>query len=202
MKEVVLATSNAGKVKELANALQTFGLNIVAQSEFGVEDADETGTTFIENAIIKARHAAKQTGLPAIADDSGLEVDFLDGAPGVYSARFAGTQKSDADNIAKLLEALRDVPAEKRTARFHCALAYMRHAEDPAPILCHGTFEGTIAHAAAGEFGFGYDPVFYVEQYQSTAAQIAPQLKEQISHRAKALQQLFAALDALQVHKK
>ncbi|WP_325891654.1 XTP/dITP diphosphatase [Grimontia sp. NTOU-MAR1] len=194
MSKVVLATGNAGKVKEMADLLQDFGLEVFAQSEFAVKDADETGTTFIENAIIKARHAAKETGLPAIADDSGLEVDYLNGAPGVYSARYAGEGKGDQANLEKLLENMADVPDDKRTARFHCVLVYMRHANDPTPLVCHGKFEGTIAREASGSHGFGYDPVFYVEEHGCTLANIEPAVKKQISHRGQALKKLFAAL--------
>lgn len=194
MSKVVLATGNAGKVKEMADLLQDFGLDVFAQSEFSVQDADETGTTFIENAIIKARHAAKETGLPAIADDSGLEVDYLNGAPGVYSARYAGEGKGDQANLEKLLECMADAPDDKRTARFHCVLVYMRHANDPTPLVCHGVFEGTIAREASGSHGFGYDPVFYVEEHGCTLANIEPALKKQISHRGQALKKLFAAM--------
>ncbi|MBV7297835.1 XTP/dITP diphosphatase [Enterovibrio paralichthyis] len=194
MSKVVLATGNAGKVKEMADLLQDFGLEVFAQSEFSVQDADETGTTFIENAIIKARHAAKETGLPAIADDSGLEVDYLNGAPGVYSARYAGEGKGDQANLEKLLECMADAPDDKRTARFHCVLVYMRHANDPTPLVCHGVFEGKIAREASGSHGFGYDPVFYVEEHGCTLANIEPAVKKQISHRGQALKKLFAAM--------
>ncbi|MDD1782333.1 XTP/dITP diphosphatase [Enterovibrio sp. ZSDZ35] len=196
MTKVVLATGNVGKVKEMADLLQEFGLDVMAQSEFAVADADETGTTFIENAIIKARHAAKETGLPAIADDSGLEVDYLNGAPGVYSARYAGEGKGDQANLEKLLECMADAPDDKRTARFHCVLVYMRHANDPTPVVCHGVFEGKIAREASGSHGFGYDPVFYVEEQGCTLANIEPAVKKQISHRGQALKKLFAAMSA------
>ncbi|KXF80128.1 XTP/dITP diphosphatase [Enterovibrio coralii] len=194
MTKVVLATGNAGKVKEMADLLQDFGLDVMAQSEFAVADADETGTTFIENAIIKARHAAKETGLPAIADDSGLEVDYLNGAPGVYSARYAGEGKGDQANLEKLLECMADAPDDQRSARFHCVLVYMRHANDPTPVVCHGVFEGKIAREASGSHGFGYDPVFYVEEQGCTLANIEPAVKKQISHRGQALKKLFAAM--------
>lgn len=194
MSKVVLATGNPGKVREMADMLAEFGLDVVAQSEFSVSDVAETGTTFVENAIIKARHAAKETGLPAIADDSGLEVDYLQGAPGVYSARYAGEGKSDQQNLEKLLIEMADAPDDKRTARFHCVLVYMRHAEDPTPVICHGTFEGSIAKEAAGTNGFGYDPVFWVDSHNCTVANIAPAEKKQISHRGQALKKLFAAM--------
>lgn len=194
MNNIVLATGNKGKVSEMTDLLQDFGLTVLAQSEFGILDAEETGTTFIENAIIKARHAAKETGLAAIADDSGLEVDYLDGAPGVYSARYAGENKGDSANIQKLLNEMENAPDDKRQARFHCVLVYMRHANDPTPIVCHGVFEGSITRQASGNNGFGYDPVFYVNEHNCTAAQLEPHLKKQISHRGQALKQLFAAL--------
>ncbi len=194
MKKVVLATGNQGKVKEMADLLQDFGLNVLPQSDFSIDDVAETGTTFIENAIIKARHAAKISGLPAIADDSGLEVDFLNGAPGVYSARFAGEGKNDRDNYAKLLSEMRTAKEDERSARFHCVLVYMRHENDPTPLICHGVFEGKIAKDPSGENGFGYDPVFYVEEKGCTMANIEPSIKKQISHRGQALKKLFAAL--------
>ena len=150
MQKVVLATGNAGKVRELASLLADFGLDIVAQTELGVESAEETGLTFIENAILKARHAAQVTGLPAIADDSGLAVDVLGGAPGIYSARYSGEDASDQQNLEKLLEALKDVPDGQRQAQFHCVLVYLRHAEDPTPLVCHGSWPGVIARTAAG----------------------------------------------------
>ncbi|WP_318456577.1 XTP/dITP diphosphatase [Photobacterium leiognathi] len=196
MSKLVLATGNQGKVKEMADLLADFGFDVVAQSDYNVSSVAETGTTFIENAIIKARHAAKETGLPAIADDSGLEVDFLKGAPGIYSARFAGEDASDADNIDKLLAEMKDVPEEQRTARFHCVLVMMRHENDPTPLVCHGSWEGCILTERHGENGFGYDPVFWVPEDQCASAELAPARKKQLSHRGKALQQLFSALKA------
>lgn len=194
MSKLVLATGNQGKVKEMADLLADFGFDVVAQSDYNVSSVAETGTTFIENAIIKARHAAKETGLPAIADDSGLEVDFLKGAPGIYSARFAGEDASDADNIDKLLAEMKDVPEDQRTARFHCVLVMMRHENDPTPLVCHGSWEGSILTERHGENGFGYDPVFWVPEDQCASAELAPARKKQLSHRGKALQQLFSAL--------
>lgn len=196
MSKLVLATGNQGKVKEMADLLADFGFDVVAQSDYNVSSVAETGTTFIENAIIKARHAAKETGLPAIADDSGLEVDYLNGAPGIYSARFAGEDASDADNIDKLLAEMKDIPAEQRTARFHCVLVMMRHENDPTPLVCHGSWEGSILTERHGENGFGYDPVFWVPEDQCASAQLPPARKKQLSHRGKALQQLFSALKA------
>ncbi|NLS12886.1 XTP/dITP diphosphatase [Vibrio sp. SM6] len=194
MKKIVLATGNQGKVREMADLLADFGFEVHAQSEFAVPDADETGTTFIENAIIKARHAAHITGLPAIADDSGLEVDALNGAPGIYSARYAGEDASDQDNIVKLLEALKDVPEHERTARFHCVLVLMRHENDPTPIVCHGQWEGRILNTPQGEHGFGYDPIFWLPLENCTSAQLLPERKKQLSHRGQALRQLFDTL--------
>jgi XTP/dITP diphosphohydrolase len=164
MSKIVLATGNQGKVREMADVLSDFGFDVVAQSEFNVSDVAETGTTFIENAIIKARHAAKETGLPAIADDSGLEVDALHGAPGVYSARYSGEGATDQKNIDKMLAAMDGIPTEKRTARFHCVLVLMKHENDPTPLICHGSWEGHITTEQQGENGFGYDPIFWVSE--------------------------------------
>lgn len=194
MQKVVLATGNAGKVRELAHLLADFGLDVVAQTELGVESAEETGLTFIENAILKARHAAAVTGLPAVADDSGLAVDFLGGAPGIYSARYAGVDASDQQNLDKLLVALKDVPQGQRNAHFHCVLVYMRHAEDPTPLVCHGSWAGEITFAQAGEGGFGYDPIFYVPELSKTAAELSREEKSAVSHRGQALKLLFAAM--------
>ncbi|MGK7246802.1 XTP/dITP diphosphatase [Buttiauxella agrestis] len=194
MQKVVLATGNAGKVRELADLLGNFGLDVVAQTELGVESAEETGLTFIENAILKARHAAHITGLPAIADDSGLAVDVLGGAPGIYSARYAGLEASDQQNLEKLLATLKDVPDEQRKARFHCVLVYMRHAEDPTPLVCHGSWEGQITREAAGQGGFGYDPIFFVPSEGKTAAELTRDEKRAISHRGQALKLLLEAM--------
>ncbi len=194
MNKIVLATGNQGKVREMANLIADFGFDVVAQSEYQVSEVAETGTTFIENAIIKARHAAKETGLMAIADDSGLEVDFLKGAPGIYSARYAGEGASDQENLEKLLEAMQGVPEAERTARFHCVLVLMRHENDPTPIVCHGQWEGRILTEAHGNNGFGYDPVFFVPEDGCASAQLEPQRKKQLSHRGKALKQLFTLL--------
>ncbi|CAM3709086.1 XTP/dITP diphosphatase [Rahnella bruchi] len=194
MQKVVLATGNAGKVRELAHLLADFGLDVVAQTELGVESAEETGLTFIENAILKARHAAAITGLPAVADDSGLAVDFLGGAPGIYSARYAGADACDQENLDKLLVALKDVPQGQRSAQFHCVLVYMRHAEDPTPLVCHGSWAGEITFAEAGAGGFGYDPIFYVPELGKTAAELSREEKSAVSHRGQALKLLFAAM--------
>ncbi|EHN71234.1 XTP/dITP diphosphatase [Aliivibrio fischeri] len=194
MSKIVLATGNQGKVREMADILADFGFDVVAQSEYNVSDVAETGTTFIENAIIKARHAAKETGLPAIADDSGLEVDALNGAPGVYSARYSGEGATDQKNIDKMLAAMEGIPAEKRTARFHCVLVLMKHENDPTPLICHGTWEGHITTEQKGENGFGYDPIFWVSEDNCSSSELEPARKKQLSHRGQALKKLFAAL--------
>ena len=194
MQKVVLATGNAGKVRELASLLNDFGLDVVAQTELNVDSVEETGLTFIENAILKARHAAKVTGLPAIADDSGLAVDFLGGAQGIYSARYAGEEASDRQNLEKLLDALKDVPDAQRQAQFHCVLVYMRHAGDPTPLVCHGSWSGVITREAAGSGGFGYDPIFFVPSEGKTAAELSREEKIAISHRGRALKLLLEAL--------
>ena len=194
MQKVVLATGNAGKVRELASLLGDFGFDVVAQTALNVESVEETGLTFIENAILKARHAAKVTGLPAIADDSGLAVDALGGAPGIYSARYAGEDASDEQNLQKLLIALEDVPDARRGAQFHCVLVYLRHADDPTPLVCHGVWSGVITRQPAGSGGFGYDPIFFVPSEDKTAAKMSREEKITISHRGKALKLLLEAL--------
>ncbi|HBL6966318.1 TPA: RdgB/HAM1 family non-canonical purine NTP pyrophosphatase [Morganella morganii] len=194
MRKIVLATGNAGKVREMASLLADAGMDVVAQTELGVGSVEETGLTFVENAIIKARHAAKVTGLPAIADDSGISVDYLGGAPGIYSARYAGTDGNDSANIVKLLAALDGVPAAQRQAHFNCVLVYIRHENDPTPIICHGRWAGVIAEQAQGEGGFGYDPVFWLPELNKTAAQLRPEEKQAMSHRGKALALLSEAL--------
>lgn len=191
-KTLVLATGNQGKVKELAQMLSPLEINVVPQSDFNVSSVPETGTTFVENAIIKARHAAKVTGLPAIADDSGLEVDALNGAPGVYSARFAGDDATDQDNIDKLLIELGDNPI--RSARFWCVLVLMRHSDDPTPLICSASWEGQITQAQDGQGGFGYDPIFYVSELDCTSAQLTKEQKNAISHRGQALNSLLSEL--------
>ncbi|MDN3391808.1 RdgB/HAM1 family non-canonical purine NTP pyrophosphatase [Pseudoalteromonas sp. APC 3691] len=191
-KTLVLATGNPGKVKELANMLSSLNINVVPQSDFNVGEVAETGTTFVENAIIKARHAAKITGMPAIADDSGLEVDGLNGAPGVYSARFAGPGASDQDNIDKLLVDLGDNPI--RSARFWCVLVLIRHADDPTPLICSASWEGEITLTQNGNGGFGYDPVFFVAEQNCTSAELTKEQKNAVSHRGQALQKLLLEL--------
>jgi XTP/dITP diphosphohydrolase len=191
---IVLASNNAGKVREINQLLASEQIKVVAQKEFNIPDAVEDGLSFVENAIKKARHAASLSGLPAIADDSGIEVDALNGAPGIYSARFAGANATDQENLQKLLQRLEGVPDEQRTARFQCLLVYMRHAEDPTPLICQGTWEGRILHAPKGENGFGYDPVFYVPTHRCSSAELPAEIKNSLSHRGQALQKLLCAL--------
>ncbi len=197
MNKIVLASNNAGKVREFNQLLGGLDIEVVPQAALGVSDIEETGLSFVENAILKARNAAQQSGLAAIADDSGIEVDALKGAPGIYSARYAGNDASDDDNLHKLLEALTDVPDAQRTARFQCLLVYMRHAADPTPLICQGTWEGRILHAPRGDNGFGYDPVFYVEEQGCTSAELTAATKNELSHRGQALQKLLRALHTL-----
>jgi len=198
MREIVLATGNPGKVKELQEVLAPLSWQVRPQSEWQLSDAEETGLTFVENAIIKARHAALHTGLPALADDSGLAVDALHGAPGIYSARYAadlhGGKASDQQNIEKLLQQLAEVPAAQRTASFHCVLVYLTHAEDPTPIICHGIWHGHILSAATGSEGFGYDPIFGIDELKCSAAQLSKTEKQARSHRGQALRQLLQQL--------
>lgn len=194
MQRIVLASNNKSKVRELGQMLAELDMEVLPQSEFNAGEVEETGLTFVENAILKARHAAKVSGLPAIADDSGLEVDALNGAPGIYSARFAGVNASDEANLQKLLCDLKNVPDEQRTARFQCLLVYMRHADDPTPIICQGTWNGLITREPQGESGFGYDPVFFVPTHNCTSAQLTPEEKNQLSHRGQALNKLLLAM--------
>ncbi len=191
---IVLATGNAGKVREIQQLLQDTGVRVAPQSEFGVPEAEETGLTFVENAILKARNAARHTGLPALADDSGIEVDALNGAPGIYSSRYAGVGGDGERNNTKLLGALRDLDAADRSARFQCVMVYLRHAEDPTPLICQGTWEGRILEAPRGEEGFGYDPLFYVPTHDCSAAELPAKEKNRISHRGQALRCLMETL--------
>ena len=189
---VVLASDNAGKLRELSEVLAPLGVMLKPQSDFNVPEADETGLSFVENAILKARAAASHSGLPAIADDSGLEVDYLKGAPGIYSARYSGG--GDTANNARLLKALGALPAAQRSARFQCVLVFMRHDLDPTPLVCQASWEGTILFEPRGENGFGYDPLFYVPGQQCSSAELPREIKNQLSHRAKASALLFEAL--------
>jgi XTP/dITP diphosphohydrolase len=196
LRELVVATSNAGKLAELRELLAPTGIRIRSLAEFGLESADETGLSFVENAILKARHACAGSGFPALADDSGLAVDALDGQPGIRSARFAGEGADDHANNARLLALLRDVPPERRTARFHCVLALLRHPLDPVPLVCHGRWEGVVLAAPRGQRGFGYDPLFLVPALGCTAAELESGQKNRLSHRAQALAALLRALEA------
>jgi len=193
-KKVVLASGNKGKVREIGALLANLNIEVVPQSNFNFEEAEETGLTFVENAIIKARHAAHLTGLPAIADDSGLEVDALNGAPGIHSSRFAGVDATDQQNLEKLLIDLKDTPEAERTARFQCVIVYLAHEADPTPIICQGSWEGRILSESHGTNGFGYDPIFYVPDHNCASAELPPEVKNGLSHRGKALKQLLAAL--------
>ena len=194
MQKVVLASGNRKKVAELTQLLAQFRLHVIPQTDLHVEDVPETGTTFVENAIIKARHAAEVTGLPAIADDSGIEVDFLHGQPGIYSARFSGKHGDDQANNNLLLEKLQGVATEQRTARYQCVLVFMKHAKDPTPLICHGSWEGRILTQEMGDGGFGYDPLFWCAEHQCSAAQLTSEQKAAISHRGKALAELMSKL--------
>lgn len=191
---IVLASNNSGKVREISQLLVSLKLDVVPQAELGVAEVEETGLTFVENAILKARNAASHTGLAAIADDSGLEVDALHGAPGIHSARYAGANGNDRANIARLLGELLDVPEAQRTARFQCLMVYLRHAEDPTPIICQGTWEGRVLFVPRGANGFGYDPVFFVPTHNCSAAELPADVKNQLSHRGQALRKLLEAL--------
>ena len=192
--KVVLASGNVGKVREFNQRLGDQHIEVVPQSSFGVPEAEETGLTFVENAILKARNAARHTGLPALADDSGIEVDALNGAPGIYSARYAGAGASDEANLRRLLAALEGMPDAERGARFQCVIAYLRHAEDPTPLICQGTWEGRILTAPRGTNGFGYDPVFFVPDEAASAAELPAEIKNRLSHRGQALRRLLEAL--------
>lgn len=196
MKTIVLASGNQGKLREFAQILAKFNFEVVPQSQFKVPDVEETGLSFVENALIKARNAAEHTGLPAMSDDSGIEVDALNGAPGIYSARFGGAGATDEDNNRLLLEKLQGVPDVQRTARYHCVIVYLHHANDPMPLIYQGTWEGRILHQPRGENGFGYDPLFYVPTHDCASAQLTPAIKNQLSHRGQALRALQAALQA------
>jgi len=193
MKKIVLASGNQGKLREFAQILAQLDYEVIPQNQFNVPDVEETGLCFVENALIKARNAAQHTGLPAISDDSGIEIDALNGAPGIYSARFAGAACNDDDNNRLLLEKLKGVPDEQRTARYHCVIVYMRHATDSMPLIFQGTWEGRILHQARGKNGFGYDPYFYVPTHDCASAELSPEIKNALSHRGQALASLQAA---------
>ena len=192
--EILFASNNLGKIREVREILAELGVKVISQSEYGVTDAEETGLTFIENAIIKARHAARLSMLPALADDSGLEVDALNGSPGVFSARYAGIGASDADNNTKLIKALECVPHSSRTARFRCVMAYLRHADDPSPVIAEGIWEGIVLDEPRGSGGFGYDPYFFVPEKGCTSAELSAEIKNNLSHRGQALRRMAAEL--------
>ncbi len=195
MQRIVLASSNPGKLAEIRELFVGIDIELIAQSALGIADADETGATFVENALLKARHAARLSGLPALGDDSGICVDALNGGPGLYSARYAGAHGDSTANIAKLLEALRDVADAQRAAHFHCTLALLRHADDPAPVIAEGLWRGRILHAPRGDRGFGYDPVFF-DPAHGAAGELDPALKNRVSHRGIALARLSEMLKA------
>jgi len=194
MKKIVLASSNPGKLRELGQLFAHLDITLVPQSEFDIQDAEETGKTFVENAILKARHAAGLSGLPAIADDSGIVVDFLGGAPGIYSARYAGEGATDQANLDLLLNRLAEVPEPQRSARFKCLMVYMAHFEDPNPLIAEGTWEGRILFAPRGKNGFGYDPVFYVPTHNCSSAELPSETKNALSHRGQAVRGLIELL--------
>ena len=194
-ERIVLASNNAGKVREFSELLAQASVQVIPQGGLGVPEAEETGLSFVENAILKARNAAAHSGLAAIADDSGLEVDALDGAPGIYSARYAGAGASDAANLARLLAAMEGVEDRRRGARFQCLMVYVRHAKDPTPVICQGTWEGEILRRPAGANGFGYDPVFLVPTHGCSAAELDSPTKNTLSHRGQALRRLVAYLE-------
>ena len=196
LNKLVLASANPGKIKELQEWLDKLGITIVPQGDLGIPDIEETGLTFIENAILKARNASALSNLPAIADDSGIEVDYLKGAPGIYSARFSGEHATDATNRTKLLKALEGVHQDKRTARYQAVIVYLRHAQDPTPIICQGTWEGSITLIERGDQGFGYDPIFYVPELKCHAAELDRATKQSLSHRGKAIAQFLEQLGA------
>jgi len=193
-KNIVLASNNPGKLREISQILSNLKITVVPQSDFKVSDTEETGSSFVENALLKARNASRHSGLPAIADDSGIEVDHLHGAPGIYSARYAGLGASDEQNVKKLLADLKGVPDAARTARFQCLMVYLRHESDPDPIICQGTWQGKILHEPRGANGFGYDPVFFVPTHNCSAAELPPDVKNKLSHRGQALRALVSAL--------
>ena len=194
---IVLASSNAGKVREINEMLAGHAVRIISQSEFNVPEVAETGLTFVENALLKARNAARHTGLPAIADDSGIELDALNGRPGIYSARYAGEGASDADNLRKLIDDVKKLPEDRRRCRFVCLMVYLRHAEDPTPLIAEGIWEGIAVTTPRGTNGFGYDPIFYVPIHHCTSAELPPETKNSLSHRGQALRRLVAQLQVL-----
>ncbi len=197
VSRIVFASSNAGKVREIGQLLEGLSIDVLPQSDFNVPEIEETGRTFVENAILKARNAAHHTGLPVIADDSGIAVDVLQGRPGIVSARFAGVGASDEDNLKKLIEMIKPFPEEQRTARFICSMVYLRHEYDPVPIIAQGVWEGHLLIEPKGSNGFGYDPMFYVSSQQCTSAELTPEIKNKLSHRGQALTHLLGKLNEI-----
>jgi XTP/dITP diphosphohydrolase len=197
LKQIVIASNNKGKLKEIEVLFANKDISIAPQSSFDVSDADETGLSFVENALIKARHASKLTGLPAIADDSGIEVDVLNGEPGIYSARYAGVRASDEENLNFLLEKVKQTGVQEPIARFQCVMVYLRHALAPTPLIAQASWQGYIVPEPRGENGFGYDPIFYLPEKDCTSAELPPELKNKISHRGQALQLLLEKLSAI-----
>lgn len=196
INKVVIASDNQGKLKEFSKLFASIEIEALPQSLFKISSAEETGLSFVENAILKARHAAKESGLPALADDSGIEVDALNSAPGIYSARFSGSNANDQSNNALLLDRLKNISEPSmRKARYRCVLVLMRHAKDPSPVIADASWEGRILEHARGDGGFGYDPLFWVEDYECSAAELDPKIKNKISHRAKAMKRLFKTLN-------
>lgn len=196
MEKIVLASGNQGKLREINEMLSGSTLKVLPQSEFDLETPEETGLTFVENAILKARYVCDQTGLPAIADDSGIEVDALRGEPGIYSARYAGENATDEENLQKLLIKMKDIADDQRQCRFHCLMVFLEHANDPTPVICHGVWEGHLLKAPVGENGFGYDPIFYAPDQACSSAQLLPEVKNRVSHRGQALAQLVKVLNS------
>lgn len=195
--KIVIATENKDKLEEIQSFLTGLPLELISQSEFNIKPVEETGLSFIENAILKARHCAKHTELPSIADDSGLAVEALGGAPGIYSARYAGPKANAKDNMDKLLNSISSLEGEDRRAKFYCVIAFVRHFNDPVPVICQAQWEGKILKSPVGDGGFGYDPVFFIPNLNCTAAELAPEQKNQISHRAKALSEFCKQLSIL-----
>jgi len=192
--KIVFASNNTGKIRELNEFLKDQQIDLIPQNALAVNEIEETAVTFVENALLKARHASRLTGLPALSDDSGLSVPYLHGSPGIYSARYAGKKSSAEDNIKKLLTQLEGVPDENRHAFFYCVLVFLQHDEDPAPLICAGKWPGIILHEPMGGNGFGYDPIFYIPELKKTAAELPLTLKNKISHRGIALQALLKLL--------
>lgn len=197
VKKIVLASNNSGKVREINSMLSGSGIEVVSQSDFNVPEIEETGLTFVENALLKARNASQHTGLPAIADDSGIEIPALNGAPGIFSARYAGAGASDEDNLQKLISEVKKLPEEKRQARFVCLMVYLGHVKDPVPLIAEGIWNGIAITEPRGNNGFGYDPIFFVPAHDCTSAELSPEVKNQLSHRGQALRDLVKRMQSV-----